>query len=243
VRSNSPPSYGDQEADVVASLAIGAELPDGDCYMPLFVVLAAGAGLTDDLIGPIRAAIRHRSPYPTSGPRKSHERSEATTRGTPPVRSPNSQPASSPPRDGGNRAGSPRLAERPLQQDACPLRARDRVHATRCARSPSVRSCLCSGRCDRTGVDRKRYRAIAVRQRRSQRRGVRAGRIAETGRANPFEHHCRHRVTLVDDRRVSAGRPENQFAQFCICCHRACRLEPMCRSAKGRIRSGDSMHW
>jgi acetoacetyl-CoA synthetase len=44
--------------DVVASLVIGAELPDGDYYLPLFVVLAPNAELTDDLIGAIRAAIR-----------------------------------------------------------------------------------------------------------------------------------------------------------------------------------------
>jgi acetoacetyl-CoA synthetase len=46
-------------AEVANSLVIGAELPDGDYYMPLFVVLAPGAELNDDLIIRIQRAIRH----------------------------------------------------------------------------------------------------------------------------------------------------------------------------------------
>ena len=48
----------DQFPEIAGSLVIGAELPDGDYYMPLFVVLAASADLTDELIGRIRTAIR-----------------------------------------------------------------------------------------------------------------------------------------------------------------------------------------
>jgi len=44
--------------EVADSLVIGAELPDGDYYMPLFVVLKAGTHLDDDLISRIRRRIR-----------------------------------------------------------------------------------------------------------------------------------------------------------------------------------------
>ena len=44
--------------EIAASLVIGAELPDGDYYMPLFVVLAPGATLDDDLVTRIRRSIR-----------------------------------------------------------------------------------------------------------------------------------------------------------------------------------------
>ncbi len=44
--------------EVVESLVIGAEQPDGDYWMPLFVVLADGVELTDDVRGRINDAIR-----------------------------------------------------------------------------------------------------------------------------------------------------------------------------------------
>ncbi|WP_137146707.1 acetoacetate--CoA ligase [Mycolicibacterium sp. CR10] len=44
--------------EVVESLVIGAEQPDGDYWMPLFVVLADGVDLTDDVRGRINDAIR-----------------------------------------------------------------------------------------------------------------------------------------------------------------------------------------
>jgi acetoacetyl-CoA synthetase len=44
--------------EVVDSLVVGLELPDGGYWMPLFVVLAGGAELDDALRGRIRAAIR-----------------------------------------------------------------------------------------------------------------------------------------------------------------------------------------
>src|SRR6266700_4176716 len=44
--------------EIAASLVIGAELPGGDYYMPLFVVLAAGAQLSEELRKRIRRAIR-----------------------------------------------------------------------------------------------------------------------------------------------------------------------------------------
>ena len=44
--------------EVEDSLVIGAEQPDGAYWMPLFVVLADGVRLTDDLADRIRAAIR-----------------------------------------------------------------------------------------------------------------------------------------------------------------------------------------
>ncbi len=48
----------DAMPEIAGSLVIGAELPDGDYYMPLFVVLADDAELTDELITRLRAAIR-----------------------------------------------------------------------------------------------------------------------------------------------------------------------------------------
>lgn len=48
----------DSLPEIAASLVIGAELPDGDYYMPLFVVLAPGAALDDDLLTRIRRNIR-----------------------------------------------------------------------------------------------------------------------------------------------------------------------------------------
>jgi acetoacetyl-CoA synthetase len=44
--------------EIVESLVIGAEQPDGGYWMPLFVVLADGVELTDELAGRIRQAIR-----------------------------------------------------------------------------------------------------------------------------------------------------------------------------------------
>jgi len=44
--------------DVAEALVIGVEQPNGAYWMPLFVVLAAGAELNDALIGQISAAIR-----------------------------------------------------------------------------------------------------------------------------------------------------------------------------------------
>jgi acetoacetyl-CoA synthetase len=48
----------DSLPEIAGSLVIGAELPDGGYYMPLFVVLAPGAALDDDLIRRIRRNIR-----------------------------------------------------------------------------------------------------------------------------------------------------------------------------------------
>jgi acetoacetyl-CoA synthetase len=48
----------DAMPEVAGSLVIGAELPGGDYYMPLFVVLASGAELTEELRKRIRRAIR-----------------------------------------------------------------------------------------------------------------------------------------------------------------------------------------
>jgi acetoacetyl-CoA synthetase len=44
--------------EIADSLVIGAELPDGDYYMPLFVVLKAGTHLDEDLVSRIRRNIR-----------------------------------------------------------------------------------------------------------------------------------------------------------------------------------------
>ena len=44
--------------EVTEALVIGAEQPDGDYWMPLFVVLADGLALTDALVARIKAAIR-----------------------------------------------------------------------------------------------------------------------------------------------------------------------------------------
>jgi acetoacetyl-CoA synthetase len=53
----------DRLADVQDSLVIGIELPNGGYYMPLFVVLADGLQLTDELKQTINATIRtHCSP-------------------------------------------------------------------------------------------------------------------------------------------------------------------------------------
>ena len=48
----------DSLPEIAGSLVIGAELGDGGYYMPLFVVLAPGAALDDDLIARIRRNIR-----------------------------------------------------------------------------------------------------------------------------------------------------------------------------------------
>lgn len=49
--------------EVVDSLVLGIEQPEGGYWMPLFVVLASGVELDDDLAGRIRRAIReHASP-------------------------------------------------------------------------------------------------------------------------------------------------------------------------------------
>ena len=60
VRMGSADIYAAVDAlpEIAGSLVIGAELPDGDYYMPLFVVLADGAALTDELITRLRAVIR-----------------------------------------------------------------------------------------------------------------------------------------------------------------------------------------
>ncbi|HEY6793333.1 MAG TPA: acetoacetate--CoA ligase [Kineosporiaceae bacterium] len=53
----------EQVPEVLESLVIGAELPDGGYWMPLYVTLAPGAVLDDDLRARIVAAIReHASP-------------------------------------------------------------------------------------------------------------------------------------------------------------------------------------
>lgn len=53
----------DELPGIRESLVIGAELPDGDYWMPLFVVMEPGRELTDDLRAAIAAAIRtHASP-------------------------------------------------------------------------------------------------------------------------------------------------------------------------------------
>src|SRR5690606_14841447 len=44
--------------EIVDSLVIGAELPDGGYHMPLFVVLRDGYGLDDALVDKIRSTIR-----------------------------------------------------------------------------------------------------------------------------------------------------------------------------------------
>ncbi|MFD8481572.1 acetoacetate--CoA ligase [Kitasatospora sp. NPDC059673] len=44
--------------EIAESLVIGLEEPDGGYWMPLFVVLAPGAELDDDLIGRIRTSLR-----------------------------------------------------------------------------------------------------------------------------------------------------------------------------------------
>ncbi len=48
----------EQLPEVVESLVIGAEQPNGGYWMPLFVVLADGVELTDELAGRIKGAIR-----------------------------------------------------------------------------------------------------------------------------------------------------------------------------------------
>ena len=48
----------EREPDVIDSLVIGLELPDGGYYMPLFVVLADGAQVDVELRDRLRAAIR-----------------------------------------------------------------------------------------------------------------------------------------------------------------------------------------
>ena len=60
VRMGSADIYAAVDAmpEIAASLVIGAELPGGDYYMPLFVVLAAGAQLSEELVKRIRRAIR-----------------------------------------------------------------------------------------------------------------------------------------------------------------------------------------
>jgi acetoacetyl-CoA synthetase len=48
----------EQFPEIAEALVIGAEQPDGGYWMPLFVVLAPGAALTDDLKARIGSAIR-----------------------------------------------------------------------------------------------------------------------------------------------------------------------------------------
>ena len=53
----------ERQPEIVDSLVVGIELPDGSYYMPLFVVLLNGATVDDELRQRIRAAIRqHLSP-------------------------------------------------------------------------------------------------------------------------------------------------------------------------------------
>ena len=60
VRMGSADIYAAVDAmpEIAGSLVIGAELPGGDYYMPLFVVLAPGAQLSEELRERIRRAIR-----------------------------------------------------------------------------------------------------------------------------------------------------------------------------------------
>jgi acetoacetyl-CoA synthetase len=60
VRMGSADIYAAVDAlpEIAASFVVGAELADGDYYMPLFVVLSPGAQLSDDLRTRIRRAIR-----------------------------------------------------------------------------------------------------------------------------------------------------------------------------------------
>lgn len=48
----------EQHPDVADSLVVGVELPDGDYYMPLFVVPAHGDAVDDRLCDALRRAIR-----------------------------------------------------------------------------------------------------------------------------------------------------------------------------------------
>jgi len=48
----------EQLPEITEALVIGAEQPDGDYWMPLFVVLSAGAVLDDALVARLKAAIR-----------------------------------------------------------------------------------------------------------------------------------------------------------------------------------------
>jgi acetoacetyl-CoA synthetase len=48
----------EQEPDIIDSLVVGVELPDGGYYMPLFVVLAEGAEVDSQLLQRLRGAIR-----------------------------------------------------------------------------------------------------------------------------------------------------------------------------------------
>ena len=61
IRFGTSELYGVVESlpEVVDSLVIGLELPDGGYWMPLFVVLADGVELDDDLRVRIRAALRN----------------------------------------------------------------------------------------------------------------------------------------------------------------------------------------
>ena len=59
--------------EVVDSLVIGLELPNGGYWMPLFVVLAEGTELDDDLRGRIRTAIRT---SPVAAPRPGRHRGD-----------------------------------------------------------------------------------------------------------------------------------------------------------------------
>ena len=60
VRMGSADIYAAVDAlpEIAGSLGIGAEMPGGDYYMPLFVVLSPGAELSDELRNRIRRAIR-----------------------------------------------------------------------------------------------------------------------------------------------------------------------------------------
>jgi acetoacetyl-CoA synthetase len=60
VRMGSADIYAAVDAlpEIAGSLVIGAEMPGGDYYMPLFVVLSPGAELADELRNQIRRAIR-----------------------------------------------------------------------------------------------------------------------------------------------------------------------------------------
>ncbi|ATL70829.1 acetoacetate--CoA ligase [Nocardia terpenica] len=60
IRMGSADIYQAVEAlpEIAEALVIGSEQPDGGYWMPLFVVLADGADLTDDLVNRIKLAIR-----------------------------------------------------------------------------------------------------------------------------------------------------------------------------------------
>ena len=63
----------EQLPEIAEALVIGAEQPDGGYWMPLFVVLADGAELDDELRDRINDTIRDRG-LPAARPRRDHRR-------------------------------------------------------------------------------------------------------------------------------------------------------------------------